>query len=65
MTRLDRSTRRALGWPVPRPLALAVVAVLAVALPVVLQSSYWLAVCTLALIWMLFSGLVASAMAGA
>lgn len=53
--RLDRPTRRSLGWPVPRPIALAVVAVLAVVLPLVLNSSYWLAVCTLALIWMILN----------
>lgn len=55
MTRLDRPTRRSLGWPVPRPVALGVAGVLAAALPVLLQSSYWLAVCTLALIWMILN----------
>ena len=55
MTRLDRSARRSLGWPVPKPVALVVVGVLAAALPIVLQSSYWLAVCTLALIWMILN----------
>lgn len=55
MTRLDRSARRSLGWPVPRPIALVVVALLALVLPLVLNSSYWLAVCTLALIWMILN----------
>ena len=55
MTRLDRPARRSLGWPVPRPVALGASAVLAVALPLILNSSYWLAVCTLALIWMILN----------
>jgi branched-chain amino acid transport system permease protein len=55
VTRLDKSARRAIGWPVPRPIALAVTGVVAVVLPFLLHSSYWLSVCTLALVWMILN----------
>jgi branched-chain amino acid transport system permease protein len=46
---------RALGWPQIKPIPLAVAAVIAAALPLVLNSSYWVGVCTLALIWMVLN----------
>lgn len=51
-----RSGARArLGWPVPRPVLLAGTLLVAAVLPVVLGNSYWVGVCTLALIWMILN----------
>jgi branched-chain amino acid transport system permease protein len=47
--------RESLGRPRLRPAALGVVLVLAVVLPLVVTSSYWMAVLTLALIWMILN----------
>jgi branched-chain amino acid transport system permease protein len=46
---------RALGWPQIKPIPLAVAGVLAAILPLILNSSYWVGVCTLALIWMVLN----------
>ncbi|MEI8057011.1 MAG: branched-chain amino acid ABC transporter permease [Actinomycetes bacterium] len=49
------SIRSFLGWPKAGPIPLAVTAVVAIALPLVLHSTYWVGVCTLALIWMVLN----------
>jgi len=46
---------RALGWPQIKPIPLAVAGLVAVILPLILNSSYWVGVCTLALIWMVLN----------
>jgi len=46
---------RALGWPQIKPIPLAIAGVIAAVLPLVLHSSYWVGVCTLALIWMVLN----------
>jgi branched-chain amino acid transport system permease protein len=55
VSRMDSGTKHSLGWPVPRPVALALCGVVAAVLPFLLQSSYWVAVCTLALVWMILN----------
>ena len=46
---------RALGWPQIKPIPLVVAALIAAVLPLILNSSYWVDVCTLALIWMVLN----------
>lgn len=49
------TTARALGWPVPRWVVVAVLSIVGIVLPLVISSSYWIAVLTLALIWMILN----------
>ena len=44
-----------MGWPRARPVEIGIVVAIAIALPLVLSSSFWLGTLTLALIWMVLN----------